>query len=72
MLACVAPQNTELSHSVKEKETQEAKELQQKEKADAAENGPHAPFFAQDELLVQGFILSESHSLAVSSSTSNC
>jgi len=63
-LACVAPQNIELSQSVKEKETQEVKELQQKEKADAAENGPHAPFFAQDELLVQGFILSESHSLA--------
>jgi len=63
MLACVAPQNTELYY-VKEKETQEMTELQQKEKADAAENGPHAPFFAQDELLVQGFILSESHSLA--------
>ena len=68
---CVILQDGELSHTdpdpVRESETEEVKELEQKKKEDFVENRPHAPLIAQDELLVQGFILSEPHSLAVSS-----
>merc|ERR1719234_2218235 len=62
--ACVKLQDGELSHTVTEGETEVVNELEQKKKEDIAENRPHAPLIAQDELLVQGFILSEPHSLA--------
>jgi len=51
--------------SDEEVEIQEAEESEQKKKGGIAENGSHATFIAQDEVLVQGFILSEPHSLAV-------
>jgi len=51
--------------SDEEGEIQEAKEAEQKKKGSVVENGSHATFIAQDELLVQGFILSEPHSLEV-------
>ena len=41
----------------------------EEEKGGIAENESHAPFIAQDELLMQGFIISEPHSLTVSSSS---
>ena len=52
--------------SDEEGEMVEVEGAEQKRKAGIAENEPHAAFIAQDELLVQGFILSEPHSLAVS------
>ena len=53
--------------SDEEVEIQEVEGSEQKKKGGIAENGSHATFIAQDEVLVQGFILSEPHSLAVSS-----
>ena len=60
-------QDKELLHFAKEEELQEVKEAEQEKKANTAEDQPDAPFVAQDELLVRGFILSEPQSLSVSS-----
>ena len=55
--------------SDEEAEVQDVEEAERKKKGGIAENESHAPFIAQDELLMQGFIISEPHSLTVSSSS---
>ena len=55
--------------SDEEAEVQDVEEAERKKTGGIAENESHAPFIAQDELLMQGFIISEPHSLTVSSSS---
>ena len=58
---------TSSNSSDEEGEMEVVEEANQKKRAGIAEIGSCATFIVQDELLVQGFIISEAHSLAVSS-----